>query len=707
MRPRLVFFSIGFMILIIGVGACTKKTKDKSEKKSIVHEVTKVSDETAKQPKLEDVVKEPEEGPFPSQTPIQRAETDYDAGAFGDVMLIRLFSDATADLSDKNRALTYHLARAILAGRDITFDQVHRDVLEVRLLFESILKNNVTSDPNLDAAMFFYLKQIWINGSNYDSLTGKKFVPSFPFIEFEKAANAANATGAELGLVKGESLDTKLARLKKIIFDPDYQPVLANPNITGGKDMLNASHLNLYRGVSIRDLEGFTEANPFNSRLTRLDDRLVEEIYRSGDKRQKIPPGLYSQELRRMIGRLHNALTCARRAQRKILTDLIEFFRTGEPKAYEQANQSILSEQFDTEFNFGFVDTGLDPRKVKAIYSGVVGNIDRPNSSRVSSLVRHIQHFEDGMPWAVEYNKKWGSLPEALAIQLVVSVRRDAQEHEAGLRLFSSDRRIDSSPQKILIFSNIVESYQQAIGTRIGREFVAPEMRPAVMESLEQILFVRSAIRVIFSRDLGQTSVAALRKLRGVRAPIEELKAELVSLWLLADPKTSELGLLTGREAVATAYRYYVAELIVSQMLIDDEQIRKATILARRILARYLTEKAKLVQFTEIEGKIYPQITDIAEFKKTLSELLVKTQKILANGDRRAALRLVRKFSQPAEWPSQEEIIGRAKAAGLKKRYVYVMPKLKPHFNPSGKVINVSISYEETFEQQMMRYRPY
>jgi dipeptidyl-peptidase III len=707
MRPRLVFFSIGFMILIIGLCACTKKTKDKPEKKIARDEVSNGSSQAVSRPEPENVVIETEEGPSPSQTPIQRAESDYDAGAFGDVMLIRLFSDVTADLSDKNRALTYHLARAVLAGRDITFDQMHRDVLEVRQLFENILKNNVTSDPNLDAAMSFYLKQICINYSNYDSLTGKKFVPSFTFIEFEKAANAANATGAELGLVKGESLDTKLARLKKVIFDPDYQPILANPNITGGQDILNASWLNLYRGVSIRDLAGFTEAYPLNSRLTRLDDRLVEEIYRAGDKRQKIPPGLYSQELRRLIGRLHDALTCARRAQREILTGLIEFFRTGEPKAYEQANQRILSEQFDTEFHIGFVDTELDPRKVKAIYSGVVGNIDRPNTSRVNSLVRHIQHFEDGMPWEAEYKKKWGSLPEALAIQLVVSVQRDAQELEPGLRVFSSDRRADSSPQKILIFSNVIESYHQAIGTRIGREFVVPEIRPAVVESLEQVLFVRSAIRMIFGRDLGQTSVASLRKLRGVRAQIEELKAELSSLWLLSDPKLGELGLLTGRKAVSTAYQYYVAELIVSQMLIDDDPLRKSTSLARRILARYLVEKAKVVQFVEIEGKTYPQITDITEFKKTLAELLVKTQKILANGDRRAALRLVRKYSQPAEWPSLEEFIGRAKAAGLKKRHVYVMPKLKPHFNPSGKVIDISISYEETFEQQMMRYRPY
>jgi len=441
--------------------------------------------------------------------------------------------------------------------------------------------------------------------------------------------------------------------------------------------------------------------------LTRLDDRLVEEIYRAGDKRQKIPRGLYCQELSRLIGRLHDALTCARRAQRRIFTDLIEFFRTGDQKAFEQANQSMLSEQFDTEFYVGFVDTGLDPRKVKAIFSGVVGSLDRPNTSRVTSLVRQAQHFEDGMPWAAEYKRKWGSLPVALAVQLIVSVRRDAQEHGPGLRLFSSDRRADSSPQKILIFSNVVEAYHQAIGTRIGREFVVPKIRTAVMENLEQILFVRSAIREIFGRDLGQKSVVALRKLRGVKDQIEEIKAELVSLWLLADPKTGEIGLLTGRDAVLAAFQYYVAELIVSQILIDDESVRKSTVLAKRILARYLVEKAKVVQFTEIEGKLYPQITDLIEFKKTLADLLAKTQKILANGDRRTALRLVRKYSKPAQWPGLEEIIRRAKVAGLKKRHVYVMPKLKPHFNPLGKVINVSISYEETFEQQMMRYRPY
>ena len=63
-----------------------------------------------------------------------------------------------------------------------------------------------------------------------------------------------------------------------------------------GRDILEESANNLYDGVSLRDLDGFRERYPLNSRLVKRDGRLVEEVYRVGGK--------YDAEIRRIVGHL-------------------------------------------------------------------------------------------------------------------------------------------------------------------------------------------------------------------------------------------------------------------------------------------------------------------------------------------------------------------------------------------------------------------
>ena len=61
-----------------------------------------------------------------------------------------------------------------------------------------------------------------------------------------------------------------------------------------GKDILTASANNLYVGVTMKDLEGFKEQYPLNSRLVKRDGRLVEEVYRVG--------GRYGAQIAAIVG---------------------------------------------------------------------------------------------------------------------------------------------------------------------------------------------------------------------------------------------------------------------------------------------------------------------------------------------------------------------------------------------------------------------
>ncbi len=78
-----------------------------------------------------------------------------------------------------------------------------------------------------------------------------------------------------------ETIDQKLARLQPMFFDPHVDPIVTNKTPGAGKDILQASANNLYSGVSLADLKGFTEKYGLNSRLVKQDGKLVEEVYGS------------------------------------------------------------------------------------------------------------------------------------------------------------------------------------------------------------------------------------------------------------------------------------------------------------------------------------------------------------------------------------------------------------------------------------------
>ena len=65
-----------------------------------------------------------------------------------------------------------------------------------------------------------------------------------------------------------------------MFFDPAVDPIVTSKTPPPGKDILTASANNLYVGVTMKDLAGYTEAHPLNSRLVKKDGRIVEDVYR-------------------------------------------------------------------------------------------------------------------------------------------------------------------------------------------------------------------------------------------------------------------------------------------------------------------------------------------------------------------------------------------------------------------------------------------
>ncbi len=217
--------------------------------------------------------------------------------------VVQLYADGFASLSLRDKILVWHLSLAALAGRDIFYDQRYAHNLEMRALLEAILTHDQAVDPAVAAEIRRYTKLFWLNTGPYNNITARKFLLRLTRADLAGAVCAAAGRGARFPRREGESLESMVARLAPLFFDPQVDPILTNKTPGPGRDILEASANNLYVGVTMSDVEQFEERFGLNSRLVKRNGQLVEEVYRVG--------GRYDREIRRIIGHLEDALPYA------------------------------------------------------------------------------------------------------------------------------------------------------------------------------------------------------------------------------------------------------------------------------------------------------------------------------------------------------------------------------------------------------------
>src|SRR4030095_591957 len=200
-----------------------------------------------------------------------------------DASIGHLYADGFSSLPLKQKTLIWHLYQAALAGRDIFIDQKHKDALEMREVIEQIIAYPQGVDAASLTAIQRYAKLFWMNNGPYNNLTARKFVLNLTPEALKAAVDASAKSGAHYMTGK-ETIDQKLARLGPMFFDPNVDPIVTNKTPGAGKDILQASANNLYPGVSMADLNGFTEKYGLNSRLVKQNGKLVEEVYRVDGK---------------------------------------------------------------------------------------------------------------------------------------------------------------------------------------------------------------------------------------------------------------------------------------------------------------------------------------------------------------------------------------------------------------------------------------
>ncbi len=627
-----------------------------------------------------------------------------------DAAVVQVYVDGFEDLPLKQKLLTWHLYRAAIAGRDIYYDQRYAHSLAMRDLLEAIVTHDDEVDPKTINEILRYTKLFWINSGPFNNLTARKFVLQCTPEELSRAAHAAAGSGAKFPTKPGESLDDLLKRLQPMFFDPDFDPIVTNKTPGRGKDILASSANNLYVGMTMDDLKGFTERFPLNSRLVKRDGRLVEEPYRIGDR--------YSEEIAHIIRHLESAALSAPQPTAKVLKALIRFYRTGATEdriAYDIAWVEDKEASVDT-IN-GFIEVYMDPRGVKGSWESAVYFVNRKKTAAIKKLASEAQWFEDHMPWDAKYRKPNVQGITANAIEVVIETGDCGPITPIGINLPNDQKVREEHGSKSVSLSNIIEAYDKSTPNAFRKEFAWNDEEAARAEKWSAL---SSDLLVNMHEVIGHASGRLSEKLEGqpqdsikeFYSALEEGRADLVALYYMPHPKLAELGLIAAAdqpEMARSAYEGYIRNggLVQLRRVREGAQLEEDHMRNRQMIVRWLMDHSKAIEERHRDGKTYLVLVDPDAFHEGVGRLLAEVQRIKSEGDYDAAKSLFESFGIHFDPKLRDEVVARVATLDLPSYTGFVMPRLEPVRDEGGTITDVKISYPQDLEKQMLEYSSY
>jgi dipeptidyl-peptidase-3 len=634
------------------------------------------------------------------------ADRQYLLERVGEAAVVQVYADGFHALPLQEKTLIWHLGQAAIAGRDIFYDQRYAHNLELRDVLEAIVTHGDGIDRDTFDAIVRYTKLFWINTGPYNNLTARKFVPGCTPEAFAEAARTAHRAGARFPLAGGETLDALLARLQPLFFDPEVDPTVTSKTPRAGKDIITASANNLYVGVTAKDLDGFTERYPLNSRLVKQDGVLIEEVYRIG--------GRYSRQIEAIVAHLEAAIPYATEPMAKALRALITFYRTGEEadrEAYDIAWVQDKASPVDT-IN-GFVEVYLDARSIKGAWEALVFYVNPEKTSQIQTIAANAQWFEDRMPWDPKYRKDGVHGVTANAIDIVVETGDSGPVTPVGINLPNDQAIRERYGSKSVSLSNVNEAYDRSTLPEFRSEFSWDEEEAARAKQWNAFV---GELTTNLHEVIGHGSGKVAERLNGNPqaalkeqfSAIEESRADLVALYFVADRRLVELGLVpedAHDDIVRTEYESYARNALVQLRRVrEGTHIEEDHMRNRQMIVHWLMANTSAIEVRHRDGKTFYVMTDAKAFREGVGRLLAEVQRIKAEGDYDAALELLDTYGVHFDPALRDEVVARVDHLQLPSYTGFVMPALQAVTNARGEITDVTISYPLDLTTQMLEY---
>ncbi|MBJ6765459.1 peptidase [Myxococcaceae bacterium JPH2] len=639
--------------------------------------------------------------PAPSAAPA--SSSDFLKQRLGTTAVAQVFAPGVPALSAADKRVAWSLTLAAHAGEDIAYAQLGWKLVPAKRLLESVyLFGREGQGAAFDTQLGNYLVRFYGHTGNHDQVTGQKFVPEFTPEQLEAAAVRALKAGAPLGVKDEAGLKAWLTELRPTLFDASFEPQLTSKAPPPGQDLLTASANTAYGpGVTMKDLEGFNEKYPLDSRVVKQDGKLVEQVFRAGTPDGKVAPGLFAGELARVNGHLGEAMRSAAPAQRAALGKLVRFFQTGDLKDWDAYNIAWLKVDPQVDANLGFIETYVDPRGHKGQWEALVNYRDAKENRIMELMGRRAQYFEDRLPWPQKYKRKKVAPPVAKAINLITTY----PQPPAGINLPNEQHIRERYGSKSVMVTNVMEA-----ASALVRLPMAMELSPTEEERAQAARFSVTARKwlVAFHEVLGHASGQVDPKLKGQPPSaflreydntLEEARADLVALWHAYDPALAELS--PDHEAIARQmYRDFLAEGLTNLRSVETgDSFEEDHQRGHQMTVTYLREKGAVAQKV-VDGRTYWTVTDYARMREAVGELLSKLMVIKATGDYEGIRALVQEKGIHFEPALRDEITARVKRLDVPTMLLISSPRLVPVLDAKGQVVDVKVDESQDFIAQ-------
>lgn len=645
-----------------------------------------------------------------------KEEFSYIVDQFADLQILRYQVPGFENLSLRQKQLLYHLSEAALMGRDILFDQNGRYNLVIRRTLEAVYQYGTVDKSSADYQAFeVYLKRVWFANGIHHHYGEDKFIPGFSEAFFDAAVRSVDAF--LLPLKAGETVDTLLARLKPVIFDPTVMPKRTVQS--GDTDWIQASANNYYgEDVTQAEVEAFygkmkAEGDNrcplsygLNSRLEKENGQLVERVWKVG--------GLYSEAIERIVAELEKAAAFAENEkQRQIIATLIDYYRTGDLRTFD-AYSILWVEDTDSQVDFvnGFIETYGDALGLKASWESTVNFRNEEATRRTQTISENAQWFEDHSPVDQRFKKERVKGVSAKVITVTMLGGDCYPSTPIGINLPNADWIRRDHGSKSVTIENIMEAYDKASqGSGFSDEFVwSDEER----NRIKTYGFLTDMLHTDLHECLGHGSGQLLPgtdpdALKAYASTLEEARADLFGLYYLADPKMQELGLVPDGEAFKAEYYKYMMNGLLTQLVRIEEgkDVEEAHMRNRQLIARWVFEQGatdKVVELKKRDGKTFVVINDYQQLRALFGKLLAEVQRIKSEGDYEAGRSLVENYGVKIDPVLHHEIRERYVRLHLSPYKGFVNPIMREVKDDSGHVTDITLDYTEGYAEQMLRY---
>jgi len=639
------------------------------------------------------------------------AQTDdfkYTNEQFADIQMLRYKVEGFEKLSLRQKTLIYHLSEAALAGRDILFDQNGRYNLRIRDLLETVYRDYKGDRKSKDfQALTLYLKRVWFSAGIHHHYGNEKFEPGF----------------------SEQWLRTTLAGLNYKA-DDEVLEAMFNPNILkmrvnqkDGDDLVLTSAGNYYgHDVTQAEAEQFyAQRKPagdprpvmmgLNSRLVRGEYGFLEErVWRVG--------GLYGSAIEQIVKHLEAAEPFAENEQQAgVIRRLIEYYRTGDLRTFDKYSiQWLKDTESLVDFVNGFTETYGDPLGMKASWESIVNFKDIAATERAHQLAVNAQWFENHSPVDSRFKKKEVKGISAKVITAAILAGDLYPSTAIGINLPNSDWVRRDFGSKSVTISNLTSAYAKAAhGSGMDKEFIIDEpTRQLILKYGDRCDDLHTDLHECLGHGSGQLLPGTdPDSLKSYGSTIEEARADLFALYYLADPKLVELGLTPNMDAHKASYYSYIQNGALTQLVrikpgntIEEAHMRNRALIAHWVLEHAKSQKTAkpCVELVKQKGKTFVRVNDYAEMRHLFGTLLAEIQRIKSEGDYDGARKLVETYGVQVDAKVHKEILDRYARLKLSPYKGFINPVYKAVRDAQGKITDVTISYDEAFDAQNLRY---